>query len=302
VVILSKQYIKKDYNLPMKLKTLLLTPSILLSTFVLIIMNQSFAAYLSYSPEGKPGFHSFERKMDATGSYGYKIVEAPHPVRAGKFSERFEVRHGDCGISVTFSDCATDRERLELASKVIYDSVGDEVWYGWSFFVPKEIKSILPAWTTLGQLFSVNNATALIETFWREGPNTIDDICCKEPQFEFVVKPGTEERQAVTLFLDEEMKGKWQDILLYVKWSDKEDGLVKVWVNGDLKASIEGPQAHFSSDDRIRFNYGIYRQRLSWYKYDDKDIVPTQVVYFDEIRRGKERKDVDIRMLEASEE
>ena len=34
-----------------------------------------------------------------------------------------------------------------------------------------------------------------------------------------------------TIASDEEMRGKWTDILVHAKWSDKDDGFFKVWVN-----------------------------------------------------------------------
>ena len=34
-----------------------------------------------------------------------------------------------------------------------------------------------------------------------------------------------------TIASDEDMRGKWTDILVHAKWSKKEDGFFKVWVN-----------------------------------------------------------------------
>ena len=47
----------------------------------------------------------------------------------------------------------------------------------------------------------------------------------------------------------------------------------------------------------IYFRYGIYRHSLSNYKtMNNVDNLPTQIVYYDEVRKGKSRADVDIRL------
>ena len=47
--------------------------------------------------------------------HGYAI--SSDVARAGKKSQRFEVRAGDCGEEIGWSDCANDRERSEIIVK-----------------------------------------------------------------------------------------------------------------------------------------------------------------------------------------
>ena len=65
----------------------------------------------------------------------YNIVTAPHPVRYGEFSERFEAREGDCRDT----DCQSERGS-GLRSEIHRDRghrqarVNSDIWYGWSFY------------------------------------------------------------------------------------------------------------------------------------------------------------------------
>ena len=74
-----------------------------------------------------------------------------------------------------------------------------------------------------------------------------------------------------------DMKGKWTDILINCRFSREEDGFMKVWVNNKLTYEYTGPTKR---DDNMYFKFGIYR--FSVFKE-----MPTQVIYFDEVRIGK---------------
>ena len=68
-----------------------------------------------------------------------------HPVRLGKQSIRFELRHGDCGITPSgYNDCTIWNkesghysERHELGSVDYLPSKGI-TWHTYSFFIPED--------------------------------------------------------------------------------------------------------------------------------------------------------------------
>ena len=80
-----------------------------------------------------------------------------------------------------------------------------------------------------------------------------------------------------------------------MKWTKKDDGFFKVWINNELKYEHNGPT---KTEEKVFFKFGIYRTFLSKYIKFQKTIgnnineVPTQVVYFDEVRMGKSKKKV----------
>jgi len=133
-----------------------------------------------------------------------------------------------------------------------------------------------------------------------------------------------------------EMRGKWTDFLMHIKWANDETGRVEFWVN-DHKATCQLKGALIA--DRINpassepyIHYGIYRSYVSrWLlKNNTQDIqtsgfndlhrdsgkvnvspenrpfekdwgvqLPTAVAYFDEFRVGNSGAEVDVRMIEV---
>jgi hypothetical protein len=234
-----------------------------------------------YLIQGCAGFESkgtlsFERSLNIR-SYGYQRVSQPHPVRAGETSERFEVRDGDCYWNSGWNDCKTDRERSELTETSPLATIGFEYWYGWSLFVPKDFPNIYPTITTLGQFNQkVTNIPPVMfnlrwSGFW---------LMMYQYDHSFLLIP------------EDDFRNRWHDIIVHVKWSTDFDGFLKVWVNGQLKVEHFGPQTWHNYP--IYFKYGIYRTEISKYKLTEgADRVPTQIVYFDEVRGGRSRESVD---------
>ena len=70
---------------------------------------------------------------------------------------------------------------------------------------------------------------------------------------------------------------------VHAKWTHQNDGFLKVWINGEPSHHYEGPTKN--KGPKIFYKFGIYQSWLSRFKaeYPDAEL-PTQVVYFDEIR------------------
>ena len=66
-----------------------------------------------------------------------------------------------------------------------------------------------------------------------------------------------------------------------------------VWVDGIKKVEILKSPIFFKPKS-IYFKHGIYRSFISKYKTFNKRKMPTQIVFYDEIRRGSSIKKVDI--------
>ena len=194
--------------------------------------------------------------------YGLQVVdkEDGHPVRAGSKSMRFELRDGDCNNPPPpdWNDCKNDRERFELSGKGIFD--GEEGWYAWSIFIPMDYVDIEKGATDLGQ-FNLE-------------PGEDPDPCCiftmnkKKSGYSLeinILDSNKWVHKSVALNLsDEEMKGNWSDFLINFKWSKKEDGFIKLWLNNWLVFEHYGK--NFSKDvENTYFKFGIYRSALSRY-------------------------------------
>jgi len=246
----------------------------------LLFCSDGFAGNIVKLPKdvafGNSYFKSLSRNYK---KYGMQVVDKKdgHPVRAGQKSIRFEVRPGDCGYNDGWSDCDTDRERHELSGKRMS---GGEWWYSWSIYLPKDFINIYPTKLALGQFHQEKGHVVWMfqnQSATKAGGYWVDNGV-----------PGYTKTLNKILTQDE-MIEKWNDILVNVKWSKKDDGFFKVWLNGKQVYSFEGST---KTKAKTYFKFGIYRSFLSKWIYSSKNKkkekgVPAQVVYFDEVRTTK---------------
>lgn len=246
--------------------------------------------------------------------YGYNLDSSV--VRKGKVSQKFEVRHGDCGGE----DCYRDRRRYE---RQIDLPSSNEKWLAWSIFLPKDYESLGETNTVLGQLKDCCNRKPPIIVSLLERENTLRlsyDI--SENQYWCMPRDtGVEDLDA--------LKGKWTDIMIMVSTDHvykKHKSYSKVFINGRQVCDIPNPVIDRSNHELI-FTYGIYNSFISRWLDNNKSTdvkstkwldqhedfviasttntpydvdwgvkLPTHVVYFDEMRFGPSRESVDINM------
>ena len=207
------------------------------------------------------------------------------PVRFGKIAIRFEVRDGQCSHGKgDWSDCANDRERSELKGP-IYS--GGPHWYAYSIYIPENHPNIWPTTTTLGQFYQSKKGPVFM--FQRRSPHGYGGLWVNH------IDAGG----PANIIDEPDFKGKWHDIVIKAIWTNGKHGEFVVWVNGVEKYSYNGPTTEGGG---TYFKFGIYRSFMSRYKYrTGENTVPTQIIYYDEVRHGRTRADVDIRMIEISD-
>ena len=84
------------------------------------------------------------------------------------------------------------------------------------------------------------------------------------------------------------MKGVWTDISLCLDFENKR---IDAWINGiNIVKILKSPI--FFEPESIYFKHGIYQSFISNYT-SFKGETPTQIVYYDEIRRGNSITEVD---------
>lgn len=251
-------------------------------------------SYLPYGEELPQGFtFHYEWFLSANKAYAWDRVTAPaHPVRYGMQSERFELRNGDCGGT----DCQRadgNRERSEFATTGVLNYEGDVYWYGWSFYVPAD-------YIESGNLAGAYPSVTITQFAQHPAPpNTnyyISLMFSKLYRGDVVMRTfptdpaDSRPKHTYTVIPHGEFAGRWHDMVVEAKWTDADSGYARVWHNGVLKVDYAGPTRSRTSQD-VYFKYGLYRPMTP--------LEPvTTVLYFDELRRGRERADVDIRMIE----
>lgn len=193
-------------------------------------------------------------------------VSAPQPVRAGRTA--FQHRVMRCG------------ERSELAMRKTV--IGQTYWYGWSLFLPADLGSggICAQWATYpkkpGRTFPrkgsgsylIVTGDTLVLRFQHKGSGATDAVC-----------------EEIPLGKLSELKNKWIDFVLHVKWTGDDDGFLKLWMStgstyADPKINYKGPTYWNDEGDGPYFKMGRYNGDPGW-----KGAEPG-IWYTDEYRLG----------------
>ena len=200
------------------------------------------------------------------------VVGAGHPRRAGAQSFRFENRagqmRGDCKYHL-----AKWGERTELTAGAT-DRPGTNVWYAWSVY-HKDFRFVNGIAATHGQFKTVGGRAhqyAMFRMDANRGMVIAFDAFEGWSSSKVVIKKS-------------HISNKWNDIRIHAKWSTGADGIFQVWVNGKLKVDRRGRNA--LNNEAILFRFGIYKSDTNRASNNH-----TQVVYYDEVMRGKTCKSV----------
>ncbi|WP_415921727.1 heparin lyase I family protein [Tateyamaria sp. SN6-1] len=203
--------------------------------------------------------------------------------RLGKRAQRFEVRAGDCGWDDGWSDCDNDRERSELYVKKDWRA-GTDQWMGYSIFLPEDFRTSPRVRTTVGQVKMKGGPTGFTGGFPSE-PGVFQLEMLGNRYFLRVhvlsgpfdnVRNDIKDYNIATIA---EMRGRWTDFAVRVN-TKTAPATIEVYKNGTRVALHNynqnyAPKAYY-------FKYGIYRSFVSQHRGP----MPTQVVFFDEVRMG----------------
>jgi hypothetical protein len=216
-----------------------------------------------------------ERSLSYT-SYGF--TKEKDIVKAGKFSQRFELRAGDCASTKGWSDCYTDRSRSEVtAEKTI--SVDSVNYIRFNLYLPTDFQTSRIVKTTMGQIHQRGGPTgtagghpAMFPLLQFDARGDTYSMCWHAN----VTSKNTCRTYDVAHI--DSLKGKWTEILLELNTSPST-GYAKVFVNNELKVDIVEPLfTHIPKE--FYFKYGIYNSFIS----RNVGPMPTQIAYYDEVQ------------------
>jgi len=215
------------------------------------------------------------RSLNKT-EYGFTKVNSP--VKAGRYSQRFELRAGDCSAEKDWSDCDMNRERSEVKA-VHHIPLNSYRIINFNLFLPDDFQSSNRINTSLGQIHQIG------------GPQTTSGgLPSMPPLLQFNIKgndfrmcwhSNPTAKNSCTWFdistLDD-LKGRWNEITIEINTS-ASTGYAKVFFNKELKIDIQEPLYSWNTKE-FYFKYGIYNSFVSRHGGP----MPTQVAYFDEVQ------------------
>jgi Polysaccharide lyase len=297
-----------------------------LRPFFLSILLPFFLAACVSDGGGTVGGTFSLKHYAETISIGHKnpwaYAEVSSPVRMGKSAQRFELRHGDCGGDADWNDCNTDRGRTEKIVVSQFDKIGQESWYGFSLYIDENLADIWPSNVTIFQWKATKWREPLANLGLHKGHLTLNmssiqrDRCMIMPLYK--------------------MRNRWTDFVFHTRWSSS-GGVIEFWIDGEKNrhpCSLDGRviSSKIPGGKKILPHWGLYQSYVSrwlaqksrkpvvskgWsdlhkdsghvnqsivndpFKHDWGVELPTQVVYYDELRIGESRQAVDVRLIEA---
>jgi len=255
-------------------------------------------------------FNSITRgwALSNNSSYAVSPAENPEPVRRGNQSTRFEVRDGDCGADHVWNDCDSDRYRADLNPNTFRPNVGDDFWSFFSIYIPHDFVGISPATITLGAIGTNSPVENIgnsgqgvgVPKFNKNGASgSFLHFNVHDGYYNLVMRKRQEMYGQVqmtskifNLISIKSMRGKWTDVLVHVDFGDPDNIILDAWINGTKKVSnVHSAMGIIPTE--LHQVVGIYEQEVTKY-HDAKDqALPTVIVYFDEMRVGRTREEVD---------
>jgi len=257
----------------------------ILTVLLLLISGVAWAGTANQIPNDGQRGTWFDTIDEDARPYAYNFIQ--DNVRKGPNALRFELRDGDCytanpsNPSSGWDDCTRERDRAEVRERW-EPKLDREVWYSFSFYIPNDYQYI-------------NNPKQMFFQWhggvW--GPNAYFMIKKKNVYLDIL----TQKHQTTMQYnLGEWEKGKWHDVVINVRWTNKANGFMKVWKNGkylvEYKGATMDPET-YATGHGPHVKYGIYVSHKSRWEGPGKR--PTHVLYFDEYRRSYKYPQVDIK-------
>ena len=283
----------------------LLEIKIMKKLLILLLLVPTLAMSGTFkNDEGKPSLKTssksgfkFHTNYMGHNDHNFKYIEDKSKARAGKYFQRFELRDGDCfkddGVD-GWNDCENNRERVEFSTRPEQRPMKNQC-YGYSLMLSKDFIDTHPTNTSLGQVHQKGGPTG-----------TAGGLASFPPLIQIDARQGYlffnwhELSGSATNVIDDsryhrlkplkDMKEVWTDISFCLDFKNKR---MDAWVDGIKKVEILKSPIFFKPKS-IYFKHGIYRSFISRYKLRNNGKMPTQIVFYDEVRRGNSIKKVDI--------
>jgi len=259
------------------------------------------------NPFEKKGYWKFSYSMNYWKDH--MIKEVTDNIRLGDTALRFELRPGDCGGKGSNKwDCNNRSERHEIIN---VDKEGEsinhkgEYWHSISFYLADGHEDLLKGKLGHNSIIQFHNDGDWAPMFnWSVGKDVRNKKglylqrrtgCNTKRIYEKHNAKGNqgcsvsweENNLQLVMKLEDGLLRKWHDVVFNTNFTSREDGFLKMWINGKLVYHYKGPiiPKRLSSDwsNSSGMQFGIYRSAdHGWYKV-------TQVNYYDEIRIVKKK-------------
>lgn len=194
----------------------------------------------------------------------------------GDTSLAFQLNSGECGTDTgKWSDCANNRARIELDFEK--EQAKQEKWYRFYLKFPDSHNNVAPSNLSIIQWKRYARPSQTMVQFQHSAAGLI------------LNRNGQTYRNANIVLVEEKnLYNRWIEIVFNTNWHpDKEKGIMKVWIDGELKFDHKGA-SHAPNAEDLDLRLGLYSSFIHQYTnlFPEK-VLPTRKVYIDGIRGSR---------------
>ena len=186
------------------------------------------------------------------------------------------------------TDCNSNRLRLELAMNkdLRTGKKAKEIWIGYYLYVPDKPDN-----------FKDKKLQPYITQFYGSNKKSGQNRGGYAPQFSASIYNGKLSIEGVPVIDENNLKGKWHKVEFNVRYSKKDDGFFKVYINGQLKVNRTGFQT--SKHSHVEIKYGSYSHpEYGGANYPEGYQFPSHTIYFAGFSIEKDRAKLKVNNIE----
>lgn len=255
---------KKQFIFNSKIIMKIPNKSSLIGTFGAVALLATFPMAIAHQPVEAKIVESVTENTDeanateASGAKGGSSCNKLENVSTFEDNNLHPVRSGQKAFHHVVNRCG---ERSEFRMKKT--KIGETYWYGWSMYIPSDWGNSDPGFDILSQWatyptkrngkFSCGANGSYIT---RNGNNVV---------FKFQHKGDDEDIQCdrYNLAKISDIRGKWMDFVMQVKWTGNKDGFLKLWTrtgDGEYSQEVDYQGRTYWNDEGEgpNFKMGLY--------------------------------------------
>ena len=177
--------------------------------------------------------------------------------------------------------CKHNSERHELNAIKEVNSLKGVTWHTYSLYLPKDFPLDGYEWIGMGQFHTTDGQPAFNWSVGYKGYVLERRTACSLPENKNKACSNRDPQNYHKMVIhQDDLRGQWHDMVFNGKWSLKQKGFFKMWVNGKLVYHYQG--SNLTPGQLSGFQFGIYQHP---FVYSSKDEI--HVSYYDEIRFAK---------------
>ncbi len=230
--------------------------------------------------EGFESGHPLARGLRYDVANPSRVEIVRRPVRKGKYALKLTVLPGD--------KAGGGKNRAE-AKILREDGEGAEVWYGWSFMIPKDFKEHpkrAKAFNMIGQWINLPDRSKgeTFRTMPKLGPSIAVRYGTDKGRPGIGILYGIKGKNKRAIAGVHIEKGSWVDLVFHIRWAQDASGFVEIWVDGKPLMPFDGRAHRVFGPNMVNalpniFKLGLYRGKR-WAANT------TNSIFIDEIRIG----------------